>query len=93
MTEIVFRDPPPAKKVRRDWEAIADQLKAHPGRWACIDSSERRAVMGTMATRINRSVYRGFAPAGTFEAVARESRDVPGRWELFARYVGHRDGL
>lgn len=93
MTDLVFRDPPPPKKVRRNWSDIAEQLKANPGRWALITSAPKRTSIAMITTRIQRNTYGPFSPVGAFEAVSRESLDEPGRFEVFARYVGNRDGL
>lgn len=36
MTAIEWKNPPRSRTGHRDWDAIADQLKANPGRWALI---------------------------------------------------------
>lgn len=93
MTDLVFRDPPPPKKLRRNWKAIAEQLKANPGQWACIEPNATRPAASNIAHRIVHNAYRAFAPAGAFEAACRESETLPGRFEAYARFVGNLDGL
>lgn len=93
MTTLVFRDPPPPKKLRRNWKAIAEQLKANPGRWVVIAANATRPAASNIAHRIVHNRYRVFGPAGAFEAVCRESETLPGRFEAYARFVGHLDGL
>jgi hypothetical protein len=92
MTALEFRDPPPPKKARRNWQAIADQLKARPGRWAVVASGSRSTV-ANIVSRINRNDYKVFAPVGAFKAECRESEKTPGQFEAFAKFVGHVDGL
>ncbi|RSN12864.1 hypothetical protein DMB42_11850 [Nonomuraea sp. WAC 01424] len=92
MTELVFRDPPPPKKLRRNWSAIAEQLRQKPGSWAVVASGQRRATMATLAGRLNEGRMAGM-PARLFEAVTRASDTAPGLYEVYVRYVGQRDGL
>ena len=93
MTALEFRDPPPPKKARRNWQKIADQLKANPGRWAVVASGPRRSSVANIASRINRNEYGVFSPVGAYEAVVRESEKTPGRFEAYAQFVGNLDGL
>lgn len=92
MAELVFRDPPSPKKQKRDWPFIVEQLKAKPGRWAPVDSHQSRPALATIASRIKHNLHGPFKNEGPFEAVVRESEE-PGIYELFVRYLGHRDGL
>lgn len=92
MTTLEFREPPPPKKARRNWPAIALQLKQRPGKWAVVASGQRRAAMATLAGRVNKGLMADM-PARLFEAVTRASDETPGLYEVYVRYVGHRDGL
>jgi hypothetical protein len=75
--------PQPAKKKGSKWQPVADQLKVNPGRWALIG----RHTATSIVTIINKGEVKCFAPAGSFEATA---RNYDGRWtaDVYARYVG-----
>jgi hypothetical protein len=63
-------------------ELIARQLRQRPGEWALIIEGFTHSSMGSL---ISRGKIRPYAPAGTYEAVARA---ISGAHNIYARYVG-----
>lgn len=88
MDEIVWEQPP-QRRTRKGvgkHAAIAAQLKARPGEWACIDSFATTNAAASMAWTIRRGDrLPAYSPKGSFEAVA---RTVDGEHRLYVRYVG-----
>lgn len=89
MTVIRWEEPPsptpggPGKeKPVIAHELIAVQLRQRPGEWALIVEGYAHSSMGSL---ISRGKIRPYAPAGTYEAVA---RSVNGTHSIYARYVG-----
>lgn len=89
MSVIRWEDPPPSThggpgkgKAVIAHELIAVQLRARPGEWALIVEGYPHAALGSL---ISRGKIRPYAPAGTYEAVA---RTVDGAQRIYARYVG-----
>lgn len=87
---IRWEDPKPSNG-RRDssapWSrygAIADELRARPGRWAVIAEFPGRSRT-SLATHVRVGAIACFTPAGDFDAV---SRQVFGLSTIYARYVG-----
>lgn len=79
-----WEDPPPRGGTDRyDWDTIADQLVAQPGRWARVAVAPNASTAGQMAQRIRNGSYDAL-PAG-FDATA---RTVDGEARVYARYVG-----
>lgn len=81
MTEIQFVDAPPPQRNQHKNQDIADALRKRPGEWAHIGTGNP-----SRATNIKTATLRAFAPAGSFEAVARNL--VDGKGDIYARYVG-----
>lgn len=91
MSIIRWEDPPDSRKgkaggrgfVRNPrWQAVADQLRANPGRWAVVAEGENAGISG----HIRRGKYAAMQPAGSFEAQC-----VGGGGSfptVYARYVG-----
>jgi hypothetical protein len=71
-----WEDPPIGQGTRYDWQAIAEQLRQNPQRWAKIEVKST-----TYATLIPRGQVMAFRPAGAYEA--RTSKG-----SLFIRYIG-----
>lgn len=89
MSVIRWEDPPAAAPGRSGdhrkviaHELIAIQLRARPGKWAVIVEGYPHA---SVASLITRGKVRAYAPAGTYEAVA---RTVGGAQHIYARYIG-----
>ena len=85
---ITWEGPPDSQKhgARGRHVAIAAELKARPGEWAkvLVDTS-----LG-VSHQIKNAVYKAYQPAGSFEAVARNTRKTDGRTvcDVYARYIG-----
>jgi hypothetical protein len=73
---------PGKRKTIEAHELIAVQLRARPGQWALIMEGLPHSSIGSL---ISRGKLRAYAPAGTFEAVARTAN---GGQSIYARFVG-----
>lgn len=88
MSVIRWEEPPPpspggpgvTKQVIAH-EFVAVQLRTRPGEWALIVDDYPHA---SVASLITRGKIRAYAPAGTYQAVARM---VDGTQRIYARYV------
>lgn len=74
----------PADSYSSRYAAIADELRANPGRWAVIDEFTGNHNRG-LATKIRLGSMLCFTPAGDFESVSRRSDGVV---LTYARYLG-----
>jgi hypothetical protein len=70
------------------YNTIADQLRANPGRWAVVEEIQRQRNNG-LATKIAMGHMLCFTPAGDFEAVTRQGGGVV---RTYARYLGDEGG-
>lgn len=93
MSVIRWEEPPPATyggpgkgKPVVAHELIAIQLRRRPGVWALVLEGGSHA---SAASLISHGRIRPYAPAGSFEAVA---RTVNGMQSIYARYVGEQGG-
>lgn len=99
MSVIRWEDPPehrnkgvprpnwPAVDQTPKWQAIADELRANPGRWGVIGDRLGPGTAGPITRRIRRGDRPMWSPAGSFEAVSRKRSDGEGI-DMYARYVG-----
>lgn len=85
MSGLVWEEPPPMERPRRDWTAIATGLRERPSQWAIVAEFGRRSSAAMMAIRIGCGFFAPLRPAGTFEGVPRRRGDG---WAVYARYVG-----
>lgn len=86
---IRWEDPPrPGPGGRRDWPAIAAELRKRPGAWAHVATYGTISVAGNVAYQVRSGKFAGVQPAGSVEAV---SRAVDGECRVYARYVGDGD--
>lgn len=90
MTNVIrWEEPPVAKgqgavgQRQSQYTGVADQLRAHPGRWALVCEKQGRG--GGLASHIRMGQMQCFAPGGDFDAV---QRTVDGVTRVYARYVG-----
>lgn len=71
MTSVIRWEEPPEhgnkRAARLKYQDIADELRAHPGRWAVVTEGVPTGTAGPIAVRIRRG-QAAFAPAGSFEA-------------------------
>jgi hypothetical protein len=82
--EIEWTPPPTsAKRGGSKWDPIAKQLKANPGRWACIG----RGIPTSIASVIRRGEVKCFKPVGSFEVRTANHSE---RWvaDVYVRYIG-----
>lgn len=69
-------------------ELFADALRARPGEWALLGKYATAGTMRQAAYEIRNALDpkdRPFAPAGSFEAIA---RSMLGEHRVYVRYVG-----
>jgi hypothetical protein len=83
---LTWEPPPPSKSAAHKgskWDPVAKQLRANPGRWACLGRDIPTGIVST----IRNGELKCFKPKGAFEAVTRNHSE---RWQadVFARYVG-----
>jgi hypothetical protein len=87
---IRWEEPPPSRRrneSKAPWSrfnAVADELRAKPGRWAVIAELPGRSRTA-LATHVRVGAIACFTPAGDFEAA---SRQTPGLTTVYARYLG-----
>lgn len=91
---LIWEEPPPCKKPQKAkspgrpasaWQEEAAQLRARSGSWARIGVKPTSHQAGNLAADIRSGRLGVFAPAGSFEAVARH---VDGEYRVYARFVG-----
>ena len=88
MSDIVWEDPPAKTRGRHmtgKHARIAAELRSHPGEWAKVATGEVQ-----IAAYIKYARTSTYMPSGSFEAVARNVRQVDGKRvaDIYARYVG-----
>lgn len=77
-TVIVWKAPPnSARKYSRE----SDQMRNRPGEWAQFPDTQTPRSAYNLADNIRRGRLVAFAPAGSFEAIARNC-------SVWARYTG-----
>lgn len=87
---IRWENPPPSRggpgpgTQQSRFRAVADALRAAPGRWAVITEDPDRTKTA-LAFHIRTGGIECFAPGGDFEAVQRQ---VGGVLTVYARYLG-----
>ena len=87
MSEVEFVGPPPSEKNTKHVR-IARELRAHPNVWGVVQRPTSIARASAAAQAIRSAKLPAYAPAGSFEAVAR-TVDVGRRVEhrVYARYI------
>lgn len=81
MTAVMSEPPEAGRGVSPKWAAIADELRSH-GKWALVGVQLPRSYVGHIKT----ARLKAFEPAGSFDAIARETRGSHA--DIYARYVG-----
>lgn len=91
MENIQWQEPPAARGKsypKGVYVAIAEALRENPGQWAVVSED----AQGNLASFINRGKVKGFAPAGSFEAVSRVNPGYTSRNNMratiYARFIG-----
>ncbi|WP_406321007.1 hypothetical protein [Streptomyces sp. NBC_00519] len=88
MNEVEFIGPPPKQKNTKH-ARIAAQLKAHPRSWGVVrrPATINRAAAAAQAIKSGRLA--AYAPAGSFDAVARTiTEGTRTEHRVYARYIG-----
>ncbi|MFF7415554.1 hypothetical protein [Streptomyces lydicus] len=88
MSNVEFVGPPPKQRNTKH-ARIAGELRAHPNVWGVVrkPTSITRAASAAQAIRNGR--LNAYAPAGSFEAVARTvTEGGVVEYRVYARYVG-----
>lgn len=83
-----WEDPPPRRRTTeatQNHKEVADLLKTRPGTWRYILSYSAATTAGSVAQSIRTGHTSAWAPAGSFDAVA---RTVDGQHRVYARYIG-----
>lgn len=83
MVDLKWEEPPPDGRGRsgEESQAIADELRRRPGRWAVVKEYDSVPSAGAYAGQIRNGVTRAWQPEGAFEAVSRKGK-------VYARYIG-----
>lgn len=85
---VKFEEPPPRRDRRYDWEAIARQLRAHPGEWAKVFEDDLTslvvAIRGQKIVPMQRD-------KGIEIRTTNNTRVPQRRCTLWARYVPDKD--
>ena len=91
MTDVTWRKPPNRPKGRR-YEAEAEEMRRHPGKWMLLDTFLQ--AEGPLARSTGNSIrigrYSAMRPAGDFEASTATEENKHGTLvvNVYARYVG-----
>lgn len=93
MSSIVWEDPPEAEPPKhglnnkqRDLVRFADELRAHPGKWAIYPNlSGSRTGAASRTSQIRKGRWCGGAG---FEAEKRPGA-LPGKFVIYVRFVGY----
>lgn len=82
-----WENPPLAKGGSVDWEAVARKARSRPGKWLLVE--------GPVPTGASWTVRHGkpdcFEPAGSFDAVIRNSSRETMTGDLYVVYLGEAD--
>jgi hypothetical protein len=91
MEEIQWKEPPTARSKNYPagrYVAIANALRKRPEKWAVVSAD----TAGNLAVYIRQGKVKGFAPAGSFEAVSRVNAGYADRktmrFTVYARFIG-----
>lgn len=78
-------EPPLPRGMNVDWKAVAEKAKSKPGHWLKV---EERVNLGNAWEIRNGGLYGYFWPAGSFDAVIRNSSRDDSKGDLYVKYVG-----
>lgn len=85
--DVAWEEPPP-KKQRYDWDAIADQLRERPNKWAKIFDRD----VTSLATAIRINGIKALRKDRGFEVrTANNTRETPRTCTLYLRYNPEKD--
>lgn len=79
---ITFENPPADRRGRhgKDWDAVADALRARPGEWALVATTSP-----SLSAEIKNGRRAAFRPPGAFESTVRKNGK---KHDIYVRYVG-----
>jgi hypothetical protein len=87
-TGLVWEEPPatvrPGSSSPDKYRAEAEELKAHPGKWAVLAEFKDRSQAYRLKSSVEKAKYPAFAPAGSFEGKTHTNGAV----KVYVRYVG-----
>lgn len=89
-TGLIFGPAPPGRKHDHpyDWDAIAEELREHPGEWAQVYVQDR----ASLAVAIRSNKIRALKRERGFESrTANNTREAPLLCDLYLRYVPEKD--
>lgn len=82
--KLVWETPGLPRAAEVDWKAVAAKAKSKPGKWLKVPEVN----IGYAHSVRNGGLYDAFAPAGSFDAVIRNSTRDSGVGDLYVKYVG-----
>ncbi|MFF0744191.1 hypothetical protein ACFYVL_27710 [Streptomyces sp. NPDC004111] len=84
---VEFIGPPPAGKNTKHHRA-ATALRGRPEEWGVVLRSASPAAAASAAQSIRTARLAAYAPAGSFQAIARTIDEGKTEHRVYARYVG-----
>ncbi|MER7464071.1 hypothetical protein [Streptomyces sp. NPDC097981] len=88
MSTVEYMGPPPKQRNTKH-ARIARELRAHPQVWGVVRRPSSLDSASSAARAIRDARLPAYAPAGSFEAVARSvSEGAVTEYRVYARYVG-----
>lgn len=85
---VRFKEPPPVREQRYDWEKIAAKLRKNPGEWAEIFQND----VTSLATAIRIRGIKALHPDKGFEVrTTNNKKGSPRTCDLWLRYNPERD--
>ncbi|MFG2528263.1 hypothetical protein [Streptomyces sp. NPDC048516] len=88
MSTVEFVGPPPKQRNTKHTR-IAGELRAHPNVWGVVRKPTSMTRAASAAQAIRNARLAAYAPAGSFEAVARTvTEGGVAEYRVYARYVG-----
>ncbi|MEV6395567.1 hypothetical protein AB0M39_12445 [Streptomyces sp. NPDC051907] len=80
---------PPPERQNVKHALLVEQLKSRPGKWAEVQRKATISRASSAAQAIRSAQLTSYAPAGTFQAMARTVvENGAARYVVYARYVG-----
>lgn len=85
---VVWKDPPPQRTRRYDWESIAKKLRRRPNQWALVFDDDKASI----ATALRAGAVRVLTPSKGFEVrTANNVREPERRCSMWLRYNPEKD--
>ncbi|MEU4949246.1 hypothetical protein [Streptomyces lavendulae] len=88
MSSVEYLGPPPAQRNTKH-RRIANELRTHPQVWGVVRKPASLDSAASAARAIRDARLPAYAPAGSFEAVARTvTEGGTTEYRVYARYIG-----